>query len=306
MSWNGTITCSHCHQSGHNIMHCNQLAEDAKTNSYYKRKYEEMQAKKNQPRICSYCKGEGHNRRSCKPKKNHQKKMLRAETAWRNAFSKWMTESGPRIGSLIKASVTYVKDDKTYYAGDTSSGWIAPTGLLTSYEVNRYAYQNSFFYHNLDSARDLTSPISFDCMMLNVEPYRHWHSNGSKTTTIRHAALIPGLVPKKIWSFTRNNENGKVWTLINKSEDPYFSSNNSIEEVISIAGSPIDMPAEFRDSEVIHNLIKDWFAANANPNTERNFKDVDDKIIDMLENYVNGEGELFDVYGPNPGIKEEG
>jgi len=119
MSWNNTVTCSECYQTGHNRAGCPRrkeryqeaLAKPEEERGYYENSLiREMEAKKNSntKRRCSYCAESGHNRRKCEPLAEHSEHVQRQQTAFRTAFLEHIREIGLNIGCLFKGTGDYV------------------------------------------------------------------------------------------------------------------------------------------------------------------------------------------------------
>jgi hypothetical protein len=109
MSWNGTVTCSHCYEQGHNRRTCPhlkaQIARRLEENpdDHYA-KYLKERNERGKVRRCTYCNLKGHNRRTC-PELAQQKQQWREKTAaWRLKFIKWAVSNGVGPGALVKSS----------------------------------------------------------------------------------------------------------------------------------------------------------------------------------------------------------
>ena len=103
MSWNGTVRCGWCYESGHNKRSCPQLKEHIEQNpdSYYAKieKRKKANAKK---RRCTYCNLTGHNRRTCERLANDQVAWIDKAKTWRLAWAEWMAERGVAPGALVE------------------------------------------------------------------------------------------------------------------------------------------------------------------------------------------------------------
>ena len=80
MSWNGTVRCSWCGQSGHNAAGCKEklatmkewrydddIAKRNRARNYFSKRERKAERAKN--RSCSYCGEPGHTKRTCKLRK---------------------------------------------------------------------------------------------------------------------------------------------------------------------------------------------------------------------------------------------
>ena len=121
MSWNRTVTCSECYQTGHNRAGCPRrkeryqeaLARPEEERGYYENSLiREMEAKKNSntKRKCSYCGESGHNRRKCEPLAEHTGYVQLQQEAFRAAFLEHIRKIGLNIGSLFKGTGAYTSD----------------------------------------------------------------------------------------------------------------------------------------------------------------------------------------------------
>ncbi len=125
MSWNGTVRCGHCYESGHNKRSCPQLTETLKRRAleeqaqgegldgYWGRRYTKRTglyadgtaapktAKAKQVRRCKYCNKKGHNRRTCPELKEHIATAAVECVEYRTALLARMQELGMGIGALL-------------------------------------------------------------------------------------------------------------------------------------------------------------------------------------------------------------
>jgi len=137
MSYNGTVTCSHCYRRGHNISGCTDLKEAYKEYKQKFAKYKkdnpdcpnynigdipwsirremnltwvEVKAAevisekehKNKNRQCTYCYEGGHNRRTCKHLKSHLDLLVKAQLAYNEKIAKSLTAAGYGVGALVQ------------------------------------------------------------------------------------------------------------------------------------------------------------------------------------------------------------
>ncbi len=126
MSWNGTVTCRHCWNKGHNTRTCPKLteqwkrrAEDEVANGdglegYWTQKYVKRtglypdgtqapkSAKPKQKRRCKYCAATGHNTRTCQVLKTDKAAYVEEVIAYRVKLLEGMKEVGCGVGALLK------------------------------------------------------------------------------------------------------------------------------------------------------------------------------------------------------------
>ena len=110
MSWNGTLRCSHCHESGHNKRGCEtlktQIAERrvADPDDWRVKNHDRHRAytsRKGETRSCTYCDATGHNRRTCAALKGHVAALQKIGVAWRRAFVAALQTSAIGTGSIL-------------------------------------------------------------------------------------------------------------------------------------------------------------------------------------------------------------
>lgn len=111
MSWNGTVYCGYCGQSGHNQRSCKvkkehedrQLEEhpDSLWSKQILRQRGNKRLKARQPRKCSYCGEQGHNRRGCSLLKQDKDKVMSRLVSYRKQVAQEMESAGLAVGSLI-------------------------------------------------------------------------------------------------------------------------------------------------------------------------------------------------------------
>jgi len=71
MSWNGTVTCGHCGDEGHNKRTCHEwrytLESRAANGSHYaQRQLDKLNSNSKSNRKCGWCGEKGHNKRTCR------------------------------------------------------------------------------------------------------------------------------------------------------------------------------------------------------------------------------------------------
>jgi len=123
MSYNGTVTCRHCWNKGHNKRTCPKLTEQMKRHAenenegndgYWARKYTRRtglypdgsqapkSAKPKQVRRCKYCGATGHNTRTCQVLTTDKAAYVEETVAYRVKLLQGMKEVGCGIGALLK------------------------------------------------------------------------------------------------------------------------------------------------------------------------------------------------------------
>ena len=106
MAWNGTVTCSHCYEQGHNKRGCMQRLKEMRerlekdpTDYYAKTFFEKRKAQSERrsstKRKCSYCdEALGHTRRTCPTLKEHVAETVVAQKAYRKGVLARLKEQG--------------------------------------------------------------------------------------------------------------------------------------------------------------------------------------------------------------------
>ena len=113
MSWNKTVTCSECWQTGHNRNGCPKRKEryeaalampEGERGYSEQRIIRDIEYKKERAtaRKCSYCHESGHNRRSCAKLKEHFAVIAGMNRDYRTKFVEWIQEKGLNAGALLR------------------------------------------------------------------------------------------------------------------------------------------------------------------------------------------------------------
>lgn len=102
MSRSGTVQCSWCYQSGHNIRGCKQLRRSAleEGNAYAKRRLDRFEAA-NKKRSCSWCNEGGHNARTCQNKRTTLEWVRDTQTRWQRHLANYVREVSLGPGAII-------------------------------------------------------------------------------------------------------------------------------------------------------------------------------------------------------------
>jgi hypothetical protein len=135
MSWNGTVTCSHCYSKGHNKRTCLRLKKYIEENpDSYRARLKATQDSYAKPRRCSYCQETGHNRRTCGTLKSDIHRTKQVNSFWCTKLSDFMKEEGLGIGALVK------------FPGGWRTDYGSALGMVTGFnwsEANFTAERNS-------------------------------------------------------------------------------------------------------------------------------------------------------------------
>jgi len=134
MSWNGTVRCGKCYESGHNRTSCPELKKAwlANPNTYDGREYARHEARKKAPKTCSYCRETGHTRAGCADIKSHKAQFHNDAALFRRVLVKWMKETGIGVGALVRSQDARYYDNKDNYHYPGDDGYVAPVGLVMS------------------------------------------------------------------------------------------------------------------------------------------------------------------------------
>ena len=134
MSYNGTVTCRHCYERGHNKRTCPAYTEQLQRNAqreldrgegmegYFGRQYAKRTGKfvdgtsaaehkagrrdAGQKRRCTYCGKQGHNRRSCEALTTAAVDYAHKQVDFRTRIVADMRERGLGIGALVGTKST--------------------------------------------------------------------------------------------------------------------------------------------------------------------------------------------------------
>ena len=101
MSWNRTVTCSWCFETGHNKAGCPQLKEYISKNpdSWQASQAKQKKARK---RKCSYCEQSGHNRKTCALLRGNREIASKRNKEFRAAMLEHLKNLGIGIGALAE------------------------------------------------------------------------------------------------------------------------------------------------------------------------------------------------------------
>jgi len=110
MSYNRTVTCSHCWNSGHNKAGCSVLRERMQerladdSNDWRAKQYFEDK-ERSKKRSCSYCKEEGHTKRTCVHIKADKEKTVQMNKEWRVKALDYLKNLGLGVGALAQLTL---------------------------------------------------------------------------------------------------------------------------------------------------------------------------------------------------------
>jgi len=144
-NYNGTVTCGHCYQQGHNKRSCPRATERAQSAyqqakeagspdlEYYARALAkrtginpetgEKRKRRDESygRKCSYCRERGHSRRTCGSMKDDQRNYRRMASVVRKDMLANMQEHGFGIGSLVTLVGNAWNEEASEYQDTTSA-----------------------------------------------------------------------------------------------------------------------------------------------------------------------------------------
>ena len=189
MSWNGTVRCGNCYESGHNKTGCPELkkAWEKDPTSYKGREWARIEARKKAPKKCSYCKETGHTRAGCDEIKQHRVQFHNDAALFRKVLVKWMGEVGIGVGALVRSSDAryYDANEEYHYPGD--EGYVGPVGL-----VMKNISGSTHHYTAIRDTPQHTSSESFLTMqILGTASLPEYRRNVGLTLP-----SIPGIIPR--------------------------------------------------------------------------------------------------------------
>ena len=123
MAWNGTVTCSHCYNKGHNKRGCMELLremrerlekdpEDYYAKNFFSKREAQSARRSATKRKCSYCdEAAGHTRRTCPTLKEHVAETVVAQKAYRKGVLARLKEQGLGVGAIVTLQGALTTDD---------------------------------------------------------------------------------------------------------------------------------------------------------------------------------------------------
>jgi len=275
MSWNGTVRCGNCHESGHNRTGCPELkkAFDADPNSYCGREWARHQARKQAPKTCSYCKESGHTRAGCAEMKQHKLTFRQDAILFRKALAKWMRDSGLAVGALVRAQDTQYYTDEGYcYPG--GDDYIPPVGMVMNVTPNATHY----------------SAISGSAEWMNAGSFLTMETLGAQSADAYHRNVglslpcIPGIIPRM----------GKDW--YGGIQDRQDRSSGINWEVVSAGYQHFDS-TNWTAAPTVKALVKEHFAG-PNEQESKEFRAFTDERRQQLSDYIVGSIDLSEMIDP--------
>jgi len=146
MSWNGTVRCSWCGQSGHNAAGCKEklekmtgwldstdFAERSRATRYFAKRGRKAERAKN--RSCSYCSEVGHTKRTCKVRKSDISVYAEIIYDGRKKLYKSFQEKGFGPGALVSYEDKRWSSDTAEYVTETY------LGVVTSVEHDELSHR---------------------------------------------------------------------------------------------------------------------------------------------------------------------
>ena len=278
MSYNGTVRCGNCYESGHNKTGCPDLrkAWEQDPTSYKGRQWQRILDRKAKPKICSYCDTTGHTRAGCESAKKHKAQFQMDLNLWRKALVKWMGDTGLGIGALVRCN------NAAYYRGSDymypqEENYVPPVGMVMCHPNQDLTHYNGIM--NSGDWRSAPTLISFDYIGAPETEASYRKVIGCSLPS------IPGIVPRY----------GKAW-YGGEHADRDDRNQNMDWEVVS-AGQADFSSDSFLSPKELKKATKVHFAAQQEQ-TERAFKTFTDFQRKQLQQYVNGEIELSEMKDP--------
>ena len=278
MSYNGTVRCSVCYESGHNKTSCPTLrkAWEEDPTSYRGRQWERILARKAKPKVCSYCDTTGHTRAGCDVAKKHKAQFQMDLNLWRKALVKWTRDTGLGIGALVRNNcASYYRGGDYMYPQDDC--YIPPVGMVMGHPNQDLTHYNGIM--NSGDWRSAPTLISFEYIGAPDGEQAYRRTIGCALPS------IPGIVPRY----------GKGYYGC-ENTDRDDRNQNMDWEVVS-AGQTDFTNDSFLSPKDLKRATKRHFAAQQEQ-TERSFKTFTDFQRTQLQQYVNGEIELSEMKDP--------
>lgn len=119
MSWNGTLTCSHCYTKGHNKRKCPVMKKDhdeyvrlteAGADTTWRQRQafrvypKQQESLKESNKVCSYCGENGHRVLTCPMRLEEVEQLRKINKWWKPLVAKTLREVGLGKGALITRS----------------------------------------------------------------------------------------------------------------------------------------------------------------------------------------------------------
>jgi hypothetical protein len=279
MSYSGTVHCGHCYEKGHNKSACPKMRREAAANpdSWEAKTVARYEARRSQPKICSYCDGSGHTRAGCHDMKQHKVAFTTDLILWRQAVVKWIQDTGLGIGALVRCK------DASYHRGDSymhpnDENYIPPVGLIMSSPPQGLTHYNGIMNTNDWSSGQ--TMFSFTRIGATAEEQAY------RTTVGITLPNIPGIVPrfgKAYYGDEKMDRSDRInnvnWEVVSPGQTTDFTNDNFL------------CPKQWKKTAKTH------FAAPQGQ-TRRHFYTFDFFQRTQLLQYVNGEIELSEMKDP--------
>ena len=158
MSYNGTVRCSFCYQTGHNRRSCPELKKycDENPDSDWAKFEKQRKAKVNKKR-CGFCGEAGHNARTCPAKAALKTDWLSHNRVGTDLVERTLLEMGYGRGALVEFDKPEYKGGGLYH------------GVVVGFVPNNNELYNFFPEPKLKIYRTDTKEIA-ECWMPPVEP----------------------------------------------------------------------------------------------------------------------------------------
>ncbi len=185
MSWNNTVTCSHCYNEGHNRRSCPSLKEYVEKNpdSYTARRFND---RKNRAKVrtCGYCKEEGHNRRSCTALLRDKRNATVVNADFCSKVKDYLEGAGLGIGALVMVG---------------ESGSPARLGMVSGFRWERANYNSALDSYNgefvqvkhMATGQRYYYRLSDDCEAFPATHYAHILDVASPIDSLSVRSQIP-------------------------------------------------------------------------------------------------------------------
>jgi hypothetical protein len=200
-----TVRCRHCYEEGHNVKSCKKLEDDVKSNPggyihhRYRKYFDEQGNRKKDSTIkkCSYCKVEGHTKRTCDTKLEDMIHNIKTNQEYRKDVYAWFKKKGLGIGALITIHdsmylVTGIEWDKFDCGNNAWDNWhlelqpMEPRGYKKFTLEDNYMMENSRYYKlEVDSESEVTEPPS-EWFQGRSQFYKDYH--GRVENKLKHPA----------------------------------------------------------------------------------------------------------------------
>ena len=249
---------------------CPQMKREAAANP---NSWAAKRLKQQKPRACSYCNGNGHNRRGCADLKTHKRHFVSDLQMWRRGLHKWADSVGLGYGALLRSSI-YWRDHR----GDSRDGIESPATLMFLEAASgavEYAREPSLT-HRFAVEPGIRIRDGIRAELLGGEPnYR-----GSARREALSLPDIPVIAPasgKDGYGYDRTrNDREADWHVVSPSPAP-------------------GLPASFSSGSTAQEIADAWFQAGKDANTQREFFELTKEQRKALKDYLNDSATLDEL-----------